>query len=143
MAMNTPLGGRDRRSRRSRRLMSEINVTPMVDVMLVLLIVFMVAAPMLTVGIPLDLPETEGAAPLNYTAQDPIIISVDDQGKVFLSDTEIATNKLVDKLRAVTENNANTRIFVRGDSKINYGAVVQVVDIVTTAGFTRATLVTK
>lgn len=140
MGMNTPSGGRGGRSRRGRRLMSDINVTPMVDVMLVLLIVFMVAAPMLTVGIPVDLPKTQ-AATLNDTSEDPIIISVDENGTVFMSDTEIAVDKLADKLKAITDNNVNTRVFVRGDSKINYGTVVEVMGVVTTAGFTKVALV--
>lgn len=140
MGMNVSSGGRGGRSRRSRRLMSDINVTPMVDVMLVLLIVFMVAAPMLTVGVPVDLPKTQ-ASTLNDTNEDPIIISVDKNGKIFLQETEIAVAELGTKLQAVTQNNVNTRIYVRGDSAIDYGTVVQVMGVVTTAGFTRVALV--
>lgn len=140
MGMNVSSGGRGGRSRRSRRLMSDINVTPMVDVMLVLLIVFMVAAPMLTVGVPVDLPKTQ-ASTLNDTNEAPIIISVDKNGKIFLQETEIAVAELGTKLQAVTQNNVNTRIYVRGDSAIDYGTVVQVMGVVTTAGFTRVALV--
>ena len=133
-------GGRGRgRSRRGRRLMSEINVTPMVDVMLVLLIVFMVAAPMLTVGVPVDLPKTK-AATLNDT-NEPLVISVDKAGKVFLQETEIDPKILGEKLTAITGNNPKTRIYVRGDENINYGKVVEVMGVVTTAGFTRVALV--
>ena len=133
-------GGRGRgRSRRGRRLMSEINVTPMVDVMLVLLIVFMVAAPMLTVGVPVDLPKTK-AATLNDTTE-PLVISVDRDGKVFLQESEIDPKILGEKLNAITGNNPNTRIYVRGDSNINYGRVVEVMGVVTNSGFTRVALV--
>ena len=135
-------GGRGRgRSRRGRRLMSEINVTPMVDVMLVLLIVFMVAAPMLTVGIPVELPKTK-AATLNDTTE-PLVISVNENGKVFLQESEIDPKILGEKLKAITGNNPNARIYVRGDAKINYGKVAQVMGFVTTAGFTRLALVAE
>ena len=135
-------GGRGRgRSRRGRRLMSEINVTPMVDVMLVLLIVFMVAAPMLTVGIPVELPKTK-AATLNDTTE-PLVISVDKNGTVFLQESEIDPKILGEKLKAITGNNPNARIYVRGDANINYGKVAQVMGVVTTAGFTRLALVAE
>ena len=133
------VGGTRGRSRRGRRLMSDINVTPMVDVMLVLLIVFMVAAPMLTVGIPVDLPKTK-AATLNDNSE-PLVLSVDANGKVYLQETEVDTKGLADKLKAITGNNPNARIYVRGDAKINYGKVVEVMGVVTTAGYTRVALV--
>ena len=141
MAMGSVSGtGRGRgRSRRGRRLMSEINVTPMVDVMLVLLIVFMVAAPMLTVGVPVDLPKTK-AATLNDTSE-PLVISVDRDGKVFLQETEIDPKIIGEKLTAITGNNPNTRIYVRGDANINYGKVVEVMGVITNSGFTRVALV--
>ena len=133
-------GGRGRgRSRRGRRLMSEINVTPMVDVMLVLLIVFMVAAPMLTVGVPVDLPKTK-AATLNDTSE-PLVISVDRDGKVFLQESEIDPKIIGEKLTAITGNNPNTRIYVRGDANINYGKVVEVMGVITNSGFSRVALV--
>src|SRR5512141_1368158 len=119
MAANagTPLMGR-RRSRRQ-RVMSEINVTPMVDVMLVLLIIFMVAAPLLTVGVPVDLPKTS-AATIN-DQDEPLVISIDKEGKLYLQDTEIPLESLVPRLNAITNNKPETRVYVRGDRAIDYG----------------------
>lgn len=132
--------GRGRKRRTSYVPMSEINVTPLVDVMLVLLIVFMVAAPLLTVGVPVELPETK-ANPLQGD-KEPLTITVDTKGVVFLQDTEIALNELVPKLIAISQNGFNERIYVRGDRKANYGAVMRVMGMVSTAGFTRIGLVT-
>src|SRR4030081_3426537 len=106
------------------RPMSEINVTPLVDVMLVLLIVFMVAAPLMTVGVPVDLPETS-AKPLQGDTE-PIAVSVDSHGKVFLQDTEIDLATLVPKLQAIAKNGYDERIFVRGDTAVDYGTVMKV-----------------
>ncbi|MCJ8144758.1 protein TolR [Ancylobacter sp. A5.8] len=133
-------------SRRSRRrgggaVMSEINVTPMVDVMLVLLIIFMVAAPMLTVGVPLDLPQTQAQA----VSQDhePLVISINTQGQVFLQDTEIDVNELVPKLQAIAKAGYDERIFVRGDKSVDYGAVMKVMGRLSGAGFKRVALVSE
>ncbi|MFT0859124.1 protein TolR [Ancylobacter sp. G4_0304] len=133
-------------SRRSRRrgggaVMSEINVTPMVDVMLVLLIIFMVAAPMLTVGVPLDLPQTQAQA----VSQDhePLVISINNQGQVFLQDTEIDVNELVPKLQAIAKAGYDERIFVRGDKSVDYGAVMKVMGRLSGAGFKRVALVSE
>ena len=130
--------------RRGRKpVMAEINVTPMVDVMLVLLIIFMVAAPLLTVGVPLDLPQTQ-AKGIDQD-KEPLAVSVDAQGKVFLQDSEIAVDELVPKLMAVTEarGGLDERIYVRGDRKVDYGAVMQVMGRLSAAGFRRVALVTE
>jgi len=127
--------------RRRRALMGEINVTPFVDVMLVLLIVFMVTAPLLTVGVTVDLPETT-AAPL--PGQDePLSISIDQAGEVYLQDSAIALEQLGPRLQAITERNPDTRIFVRGDRVIDYGRVMAVVGAIHAAGFTKVALVTE
>ncbi len=134
-------GGHRRRRRHS--VMSEINVTPMVDVMLVLLIIFMVAAPLLTVGVPIDLPQTQ-AKGLDQDKQ-PLVLSVNDQGEVFLQETKIGLEELVAKLTAVTATRGgmDERIFVRGDRKVNYGTVMQVMGRLSAAGFKRVALVTE
>lgn len=135
-------GGRGRRRARKRPL-SEINVTPLVDVMLVLLIIFMVSAPLLTVGVPLDLPQTQ-AKSLDQD-KDPLTLSVNLKGQVYLNDTEIAVDELVPKLKAITEARAgmDERIFVRGDKKVDYGAVMKVMGRLSAAGFRRVALVTE
>src|SRR3954466_13687668 len=125
MSMGGASGGSARRGRR-RPVMAEINVTPMVDVMLVLLIIFMVSAPLLTVGVPLDLPQTQ-AKSLDQD-KNPLTLSVNLKGQVFLNDTEIGLNDLVEKLKAITESRGgmDERIFVRGDKKVEYGTVMKV-----------------
>src|SRR5438874_11272521 len=143
MAMNMAgsSGGGGRRSRR-KPVMAEINVTPMVDVMLVLLIIFMVSAPLLTVGVPLDLPQTQ-AKSLDQQ-KDPLTLSVNLKGQVFLNDTEIPLEDLVTKLRAITDarSGLDERIFVRGDRKVDYGTVMHVMGRLSSAGFRRVALVT-
>lgn len=129
-----------RHSRRHQAPMSEINVTPMVDVMLVLLIVFMVAAPLLTVGVPVNLPKT-GAKPLTGD-NEPLAITVKADGKVFLQDTAIETSNLVSKLRAISETGYEERIYVRGDKDVAYGDVADVVARINAAGFSKVALVT-
>jgi biopolymer transport protein TolR len=126
--------------RRRRPRMSEINVTPFVDVMLVLLIVFMVTAPLLTVGVTVDLPETR-SSPL--PGQDePLTVSVTRDGSVYLQESAIAIEELGPRLQAITERSPDARIFVRGDRVIDYGRVMQVVGTIHAAGFTRVALVT-
>lgn len=120
--------------------MSEINVTPLVDVMLVLLIVFMVAAPLMTVGVPIELPQTK-AKPLQGDSE-PITVSVDKDGKVFLQETEIDVETLIPKLEAIAKNGYDERIFVRGDTSVNYGAVMKVMGSLNAAGFKKIGLVT-
>jgi biopolymer transport protein TolR len=144
MAMNMAgsSGGSGRRSRR-KAVMAEINVTPMVDVMLVLLIIFMVSAPLLTVGVPLDLPQTQ-AKSLDQD-KNPLTLSVNLKGQVFLNDTEIPLDDLVPKLKAITDARAglDERIFVRGDKKVDYGTVMKVMGRLSAAGFRRVALVTE
>jgi biopolymer transport protein TolR len=144
MAMNAAgsSGGRGRHSRR-KAVMAEINVTPMVDVMLVLLIIFMVSAPLLTVGVPLDLPQTQ-AKSLDQQ-KDPLTLSVNLKGQVFLNDTEIPIDDLVTKLKAITDarGGMDERIFVRGDKKVDYGTVMKVMGRLSAAGFRRVALVTE
>ena len=127
-------------SRRHQAPMSEINVTPMVDVMLVLLIVFMVAAPLLTVGVPVNLPKT-GAKPLTGD-NEPLAITVKANGNVFLQDTAIETSYLVSKLQAISEAGYEERIYVRGDKDVAYGDVADVVARINAAGFSKVALVT-
>jgi biopolymer transport protein TolR len=136
-------GGGGRGRRRRTPPMAEINVTPMVDVMLVLLIIFMVSAPMLTVGVPLDLPQTQ-AKSLDQD-KNPLTLSVNQNGQVFLNDPEIAVDELVPKLKAITEARAglDERIFVRGDKKVDYGTVMKVMGRLSAAGFRRVALVTE
>jgi biopolymer transport protein TolR len=143
MPMTSPdhLPSRGVTRRRRRPLMGEINVTPFVDVMLVLLIVFMVTAPLLTAGVTVDLPETT-AAPL--PGQDePLAVSVNRAGEVYLQDSAIALEDLGARLRAITERKPDARIFVRGDRVIDYGRVMEVVGAIHAAGFTKVALVTE
>jgi biopolymer transport protein TolR len=134
-------GGRGHRRRgRHHGLMSEINVTPMVDVMLVLLIIFMVAAPLLTVGVPIDLPETQAKA-LNAQTQ-PITVSVNEGGQVYLQETEIPLEEIVPKLTAISQAGYDERIYVRGDKNADYGTVMKVMARISDAGFKNLGLVT-
>lgn len=130
-----------RRGKRGRHQpMSEINVTPFVDVMLVLLIIFMVAAPLLTVGVPIDLPETQAKA--MQSDKDPLTVSVASDGRVFIQDQEIPVDELVAKLQAIASEGYEERIFVRGDANAGYGSVMQVMGRLNAAGFKRIGLVT-
>jgi biopolymer transport protein TolR len=124
-----------------RKPMAEINVTPFVDVMLVLLIVFMVTAPLLSVGVPVDLPKTK-AATLNDT-EEPLVVSIDSKGTVFLQKKEVPLNNLVPLLQAVTGAKPDTRIFVRGDQAIQYGMVMQVMGHISAAGFNKVSLMAE
>jgi biopolymer transport protein TolR len=134
-------GGRHRRRRRG--VMSEINVTPFVDVMLVLLIVFMVSAPLLTVGVPLDLPQSQ-AKSLDQD-REPLTVSVNVQGQLFLQNSEIKVEDLVAKLKAITDarGGQDTRIYVRGDKKVDYGTMMRVMGRLSAAGYHRVALVTE
>jgi biopolymer transport protein TolR len=145
MAMNMAgaSGGGGRRGRRRSAPMAEINVTPMVDVMLVLLIIFMVSAPLLTVGVPLDLPQTQAKS----LEQDktPLQLSVDVKGKIFINDTEVSMDELIPKLKAITDarGGLDERIFMRADKKADYGTVAKVMGRLSGAGFKRLALVTE
>ena len=121
--------------------MSEINVTPFVDVMLVLLIVFMVSAPLLTVGVPIDLPQSR-AKPLEGD-NEPLTVSINAQGQVFLQDSEITLDDLVPRLTAIAQNGYEERIYVRGDQDVGYGAIMSVMGRLNAAGFKRIGLVTQ
>ena len=133
--------GRSSRGRRRRReLNSRINVTPLVDVMLVLLIVFMIAAPLLSVGVPIELPKTDAKS--LPSPQEPLTISVDKDGKVFLQETETTLEELTPKLIAMAKNGYDERIYLRGDENGNYGPVMKVMAAVNAAGFTNIGLVT-
>src|SRR6201994_4020264 len=128
------------RGRMRRRAMAEINVTPFVDVMLVLLIVFMVTAPLLTVGVPVDLPKTR--APALGQDREPLSISVKRDGTIYLQKELVPQEALVDKLKAIAANGYDQRIFVRGDTAANYGKVMEVMGILAASGFTHIGLVT-
>jgi biopolymer transport protein TolR len=144
--MAGPLVSRGRRGpgtgrRRGSGLVAEINVTPFVDVMLVLLVIFMITAPLLTSTVPVDLPQTQAA---RATGQDePLVVSVNNSGKVYLQDSEIELDVLVVRLRAITNNNTEARIFVRGDRAINYGRVLEVMGAISAAGFNKVALVAE
>jgi biopolymer transport protein TolR len=132
-----------KRRHRRKPVMAEINVTPMVDVMLVLLIIFMVSAPLLTVGVPLDLPQTQ-AKSLDQD-KEPLTVSVNTKGEVFLQNAEIKVDELVPKLQAITKERGGNdeRIYVRGDKKVDYGTVMRVMGRLSAAGFRRVALVTE
>ena len=121
--------------------MSEINVTPMVDVMLVLLVIFMVAAPLLTVGVPVELPQTK--APAITEQKEPLVITVNSEGKLFLQNGTVSDDELIPRLQAITKNNPQADIYVRGDRAINYGRVMEVMGMVSAAGFSKVSLITE
>ncbi len=133
-------GGRRRGRRGANRPLAEINVTPLVDVMLVLLIVFMVAAPLLTVGVPIDLPQT-AAKELN-TESKPISVTVTPTGEIYLGDQVVPIENLVEQIAAATPNGTDERIYVRGDQSANYGAVMRVMGLLSAAGYTKIGLIT-
>lgn len=121
--------------------MSEINVTPFVDVMLVLLVIFMVTAPLLTVGVKVDLPKTQAGAVSG--SDEPLAISVNREGRVFVQDTATDLDGLVPKLIAISGKNPDVRIFVRGDANVNYGRVMEVMGLVNSAGFRKVALIAR
>ncbi len=140
--MGAALGGRRSAARRRTRPMSDINVTPMVDVMLVLLIIFMVTAPLLTAGVQVDLPKTNAGA---LKGDDkPLSVSIDAKGQIWLQETEIASlEELVARLQAIIQAKADNRIFVRGDQGVNYGRVMDVMSALSSAGFDKVALITQ
>ncbi|MDP6352439.1 MAG: protein TolR [Alphaproteobacteria bacterium] len=123
------------------RPMSEINVTPFVDVMLVLLVVFMVTAPLLSVGVEVDLPKAE--AELIPGEDEPLTVSIDAEGKLFLQESELGLDQLVARLEAIVGENRDTRVFVRGDRAIQYGLVMKVMTTISLAGFDKVALITE
>jgi len=138
----SPSGARRRKGRRHRP-MAEINVTPFVDVALVLLIIFMVAAPLLTVGVPVDLPKSQGSE--LKSDSEPLTVTVDPKGKIFIQETEIPLGDLQPKLSAITEarKGLDEAIFVRGDKATNYGELMQVMGRIAAAGYKHISLVTE
>ena len=141
MAANagTPVIGRRKRHRQ--KVMSEINVTPMVDVMLVLLIIFMVTAPLMTSGVSVDLPKTN-AQPINNDSQ-PLTVSIRANGDVYLQDEQVPLPDVVGKLKAIARNNPERRIFVRGDKDLPYGRIMEIMGIITQGGFTHVALLAE
>jgi biopolymer transport protein TolR len=134
-------GGRRRRGVPRYGAMAEINMTPFIDVMLVLLIIFMVAAPLLATGVPIDLPETKAAA-LNID-QKPISVAIDEKGSIYLMDQPVQVDQLTEKLKAAAKNGFDERIYVRGARTVNYGRVAEVMSLITSAGYKKVALVTE
>jgi len=143
MAVSAYSGNRRSNGRAAGRYrpMSEINVTPLVDVMLVLLVVFMVTAPLLSVGVPVDLPQTQ-APPINEP-KEPLVITVNREGAIFVQETSVPLDSLVPKLQAITGSNPDAVLYVRGDKEINYGRVLEVMSLVSAAGFRKVSLVAE
>ncbi|HJD60936.1 MAG TPA: protein TolR [Rickettsia endosymbiont of Columbicola hoogstraali] len=137
--MAIKLAGSNRKSKRA--VVSEINVTPLVDVMLVLLIIFMITSPMLVSGVNVDLPETNSSP---ISGQDePLVVTINNKGEVFLLETPIERKHLTVKLVNITKEKKDTRIFVRGDKNVSYGEVVEVVSEIHAAGFSRVALISN
>ena len=134
-------GGRGGR-RRSYNKMSEINVTPFVDVMLVLLIVFMVTAPLLTAGVPVDLPKSE-ARQIQDEDNKPIEVTVSTDGKIFVGETEVEKDRLISLLSALTDNDPERRVFIRGDQKLAYGQIMDVIGAINKGGFRKVALISS
>jgi biopolymer transport protein TolR len=139
MASSIQSVAKGRRSKR-RRPLAEINVTPFVDVMLVLLIVFMVTAPLLVAGVPVDLPKTQAQALTQ--SNEPLSVTIKSNGQIFLQNTQIADEQLVPRLTAIAANGYDQRVLVRGDAAVDYGRVMQVTGALNAAGFTHIGLVT-
>jgi biopolymer transport protein TolR len=139
--MASTLGGNGQRLAGRYRPMSEINVTPLVDVMLVLLVVFMVAAPLLTVGVPVELPQTQ--APPITEPKEPLVITINGEGHIFVQDTEVPVEALLPRLNAITGANPDALLYVRGDKAINYGRVLEVMGLVSAAGFRKVSLIAE
>ena len=127
--------------REKKEPMSEINVTPFVDVMLVLLIIFMVTAPLLTVGVQVDLPES--AADSLPDDQEPLTITINSKGEIFIQEHQVSVNKFIPKLLAISKNRTDTRIYVRGDKTINYGRVLEIMGTLSGAGFSKVALISE
>ena len=128
-------------NRSSKEPMSEINVTPFVDVMLVLLIVFMVTAPLLTVGIPVDLPKVKASALTDK--KDPIEITVNLEGEVYIGESLVEVDNLIPRINAITEQNTEARIYIRGDRVVAYGRVMEIMSIINSAGYIKVALITQ
>lgn len=140
--MAVKLDMQSRGGRQSHRPMSEINVTPMVDVMLVLLVVFMVAAPLLTAGVPIDLPDSAAKA-LNDKDDKPLEVSVNKDGKMFVGETEVTRERLIAVLTSMTNNDPERRIYIRADKTMGYGEVMDVLGAINGAGFKKVALISN
>ncbi|MCD8494157.1 MAG: protein TolR [Alphaproteobacteria bacterium] len=140
--MGKSKGGRGRRGGGSYRPMAEINVTPFVDVMLVLLIVFMVAAPLLTAGVPVDLPQSKAKA-IQDEDNKPIEITIAKDGKTYVGETEVEFDRLVPLLSAMTKGQSDRRIYIRGDQSVNYGLIMKVIGSINGAGFNKVALISE
>lgn len=141
MAMSLGNHSRSKSARRKAPIVAEINVTPLVDVMLVLLIIFMITAPLLTVGVPIDLPKTKASA-LNEK-DDPLTVSIDGKGVLYLQEVPLELPILIARLVAITQANPEARIYVRGDKGISYGQVMEVMGAINAAGFTKVALISE
>ena len=130
-----------KRLRQRYQPMAEINVTPFVDVMLVLLVVFMVTAPLLTVGVKVDLPQAEAGAIQGN--DEPLTVSINDLGQIFVQEAPVEPSEIVPRLKAITGENADIRIFVRGDERVSYGLVMELMSSISVAGFNKVALITK
>lgn len=135
-------GGKRGRGNRAYRPMAEINVTPFVDVMLVLLIVFMVSAPLLTAGVPVDLPSSKAKA-LTQEDEKPLEVSLNANGDIFVGETPVKKDRLIAMLSAITENNPDRRIYVRGDQGLPYGQVMKIIGDINAGGFRKVALITE
>ena len=135
------LSNNSSRKRKRYTQMSEINVTPFVDVMLVLLIVFMVTAPLLTVGIPVDLPKVKATALTDQ--KDPIEITVNLEGEVYIGETLVEVENLIPRINSITEQNTEARIYIRGDRVVAYGRVMEIMSLINSAGYIRVALITQ
>lgn len=131
----------DRKSRQNYKPLYEINVTPFVDVMLVLLIVFMVTAPLMNVGVPVDLPKTESAVLTDQV--EPLVVSVNSKQEIYIQEMKVSLDELIPKLAAITENKEDTKIYVRGDEGLLYGKVMEIMGHISAAGFKKVTLVAQ
>ena len=126
---------------RNKRTMSEINVTPFVDVMLVLLIIFMVTAPLLTSGIKINLPESSSV--LKNEKKDPVTVSINSKGEIFIQKKKFSKNQLIKKLSLLKKNNQNLKIYIKGDKKLDYGKVMDLMNLINQSGFKKVALVTR
>src|SRR3546814_596185 len=142
MSPTSPAGGDELDGGLGYRPLAEINVTPFVDVMLVLLIVFMVAAPLMMVGVPVDLPKTS-AAEVNDEPRRPIVVSIDRDGRIFLREEELAPDAVATRLAALAAEDPEATVYVRGDRSLSYGRIMEVMGQVSTAGFAKVSLIAQ
>lgn len=139
--MGVKLGSRAGRGRRAHSAMSDINVTPFVDVMLVLLVIFMITAPLLTAGVEVDLPKAKAKA-VSQQDNAPLEIAIDNRGTVFMGETKVSLEKLGATLAAIAAEAPDRRVYIKADQKLDYGKIMNVMAIINTAGFTKIALVT-